>query len=119
MSDIRIRHFRQKTTGRLVATIATRNNPDGSIMMAVARCNAADTPSKEAGRELATARLQRFFLFKNKLLTGDELQLAREEIRRRLVVDISRTDLLQKVIKENPFVRGNCQFGGKQQTQAQ
>lgn len=113
MSEFRIRHFHQKSNGRLVATIATRTNPDGSIMMAVARCNPADVPSKEAGRELAIARLQRFFLFKNKLLSGEELSIAREEIRRKLVVDISRPDLIQTVIKGNPFVRGNCQFGTK------
>jgi hypothetical protein len=113
MSEFRIRHFHQKGSGRLVATIATRTNADGSIMMAVARCNPADVPLKEAGRKLAIARLQRFFLFKNKMLSGDELSVAREEIRRKLVVDISHMDFIQKVIQSNPFVRGNCQFGVK------
>lgn len=113
MSEVRIRHFHRKSNGRLLATIATRTNPDGSIMMAVARCNPLDTPSKESGRALAIARLQRFFLFKNKLLSGDELTIARDEIKRRLVVDLSRPDLVEKVIKGNPFARGNCQFGIK------
>lgn len=113
MQDVRIRHFHRKSNGRLLATIATRSNPDGSIMMAVARCNPMDMPSKESGRELAIDRLQRFFLFKNKMLSGEELIVVREEIRRKLVVDISRPELIEKVIKGNPFAHGNCQFGTK------
>lgn len=113
MKDVRIRHFHQKGTGRLLATIATRTNTDGSIMMAVARCNPKDVASKEMGRELALARLQRFFLFKNRMLDSEELDVAREEIRRNLVADINRADLIEKVIRGNPFARGNCQFGSK------
>lgn len=56
MSKVRVRHYYSTKNGRLVATIATRQEGD-LIQVAASVCHVRDNPSKAIGRNIAIGRL--------------------------------------------------------------
>lgn len=79
--DLRFTHVHRATRGtpgkgRLVATIATRAMPDGTLAVAVARVNLADgdAGSRFGGRARAEARLSRFVAYLNKQELSEKQQ---------------------------------------------
>jgi len=71
MTDTRFAHFHAMTTrtdlngvahtikGRLLATVATAELPDGTVAVGISRCNPEDSPVRYIGRHIAKARLDR------------------------------------------------------------
>jgi hypothetical protein len=106
---IRIRHFyktrfffkenEQWVTGKgkLVASIATQENADGTIAIAVARCNKSDSPNRKEGRRLAEERLWRFQQWKRGGLYGIIQEVAESDASRSLVMDVSRNELINLI----------------------
>lgn len=59
MSNIRFRHFRN-ADGRMIATIATQDLPDGNIAVGLSRVHDRDQPSRSKGRLITSQRLSAF-----------------------------------------------------------
>lgn len=55
---IRVKHFRSPESNRLIATVATSLNDDGTIYYGLAKVNPKDSPNRKMGITIASGRLQ-------------------------------------------------------------
>jgi hypothetical protein len=88
--------------GRLLATIATQELPDGTIAVGVSRCNPADNPVRFIGRKIAAARLERLIagLNPSARLKPTQAELLATERAELLSFRMDRDTFLRKVIQE-------------------
>mgnify|MGYP001581604310 CR=1 FL=1 len=87
--------------GRLLATIATKELPDGTIAVGVSRCNPSDMPVRLIGRKIAQARLDRLVAYLNKQeLTPSQTVLQDAERAELLSFRMDRDTFLRRVIQE-------------------
>lgn len=87
--------------GRLLATIATTELPDGTIAVGVSRCNPADQPVRFIGRKIAQARLDRLVASINKQeLKSSQAELLATERAELLAFRMERDTFLRRVIQE-------------------
>ena len=56
---VRFHHFHDADTGRLAATIATRDVEDGMVEVAASICSRRDQPDRKLGKMIALARLNK------------------------------------------------------------
>lgn len=112
-NKIRFRHFFNQSRA-LVATIATVDNKDGTVAVAVARRNPNDLPSRKIGRMVAEGRLERYLQLKTGELDESHRKHTEQLHDRNFTFDIKVDDLLS-MFKENPFVRSKefptCPYG--------
>lgn len=86
--------------GRLLATVATQEMPDGTLAVGVARCREGDLPTRFTGRQIAAARLNRLL----RVDSGEDRRpsqcetLAKEKADL-LAFRIGREDFVSKVIR--------------------
>lgn len=118
-NQIRIRHFhshedRPDNKGQLLATLATEENADGLLTVAITRCTlSADTATRKGGREQAIERLERYqrvFGRRSEQASPDDVEECRDDGLRRLVFECSRPELIE-LIHSNPFAKRGCQYG--------
>lgn len=87
--------------GRLLATVATQELPDGTIAVGVSRCNPADNPVKFVGRKIAMARLERLLAsVRQEPLKTTQADLLATEKAELLSFRMTRDTFLQKVIRD-------------------
>lgn len=90
--------------GRLVATVATTELPDGAIAVGVARVNPSDNPVRYAGRHKARARMDRLV---QSLMGGPiketQAELLAEEMAELLAFRMDRQTFITKVIQGGVF----------------
>jgi len=112
-SRVRYRHFLNDNR-RVVATIATLDNPDGTISVAVARRSPKDTPNRKIGRTVAEGRLKRYMEFKSGELSSSHKEHTEEMHTRGFTFDVTK-EVLASMFKDNPFVRSKqyptCPYG--------
>jgi hypothetical protein len=92
--------------GRLLATIATTELPDGTIAVGVSRCNPADNPVRFIGRQKAQARLDRLLAsVRNEALKPTQAEMLATERAELLAFRMTREAFLQKVIGDGTLRR--------------
>lgn len=92
--------------GRLIATVATQELPDGTLAVGVSRCRVGDLPTRFTGRQIAAARMNRLFkAAQGETLRGTQQELLTKERQELLVFRMRREDFVSKVIQGNLFQR--------------
>lgn len=118
MSDTRFSHIHEGATftdqngvshtgkGRLLATVATTELPDGTLAVGVARCNISDNPVRLVGKRIAESRLNRFtkHLRREEMKEQQHAKLSRE-MEAMLVFRMDRAAFVDKVIRRGAFRR--------------
>ncbi len=88
--------------GRLIATLASQEMPDGTLAVAVSRCSSSDVPSRFRGRHIAEARLKRYLSsFTPQGVKPTQVEKLQREIEELLVFRMSKDNLVDRVIRPN------------------
>jgi hypothetical protein len=106
---VRFRHFHNKKN-ELVATMATQFVGEDKLAVAITRRNRTDKGTRAKGREVALARLERYKNAAN--LSESEQLLLDYDKNKQLLLECTHAELIA-LIKDNPFSRRNCKFGGR------
>jgi hypothetical protein len=92
--------------GRLVATVATTELPDGTIAVGVSRVNPGDNPVRYSGRQKARARMDRLVhALMGTPMKSTQSTLLAEERAELLAFRMDRQTFVEKVIKDGIFKR--------------
>lgn len=126
---IRIRHFYKSSEriefkmdgygrkvvipkAKLVATIATKENEDGTISVGISRVHKEDVPKKNIGRSIAISRLMSLIDDIDSPTLTYPVECIDTDCSEDMSLALVMTkDELLKMIRENPFAESGCRYG--------